>query len=576
MQAKPTVIVGKICSLAGGFAFSLFFFAFMQTASAFTKSGTVYTTDGSQADVMAAEADASVGDEIDVPAGTFSWGAGFVAVNLNKSETLKGAGQGQTIINLVNGGPNNVYGAIQFYSAARVTGMTINGYGQGYNAVPFAAQSGSGWRIDHVTYDATDGGGDDDAGYFIYVNGVYGLIDDCNITGGAGNNELIFARGPTDSWQTPDSYGTTNALYVEDCTFGGEGSVCDINANGRAVLRFNTITSQMKIDGHGYDSNTPKRSVREMEVYDNVWTNGGAECVNLRGGTGILFNNTILTASPSAAWFFLNSYAVQEPWGNYGQSCTISAGNPATVTTPLAHGFTNGFSVYVNGNSTPALANWFIVTVTGANTFTIATNITSGGTGTATRELTAWDYPLPDQIGIGEDPPVAHSDPVYLWNNTAQGGVDWTLSFCPVDTNAIITYRVQSGNPAATFTISNNIIKADRDYFKQTVGTTFNGSTGVGVGTTAQMNAITPSKTGVGFWVTDQGNWNTEETTTNSSGELYVWNGSAWVSKYEPLTYPYPGTGSSEDGGAEGNGGGSGITNSTPQMSPPSNLRPAN
>ena len=473
MQTKPIALLRKIRPLAGGFAFSLLLFVFVQTASAFTKTGTVYTTDGSQADVMAAEANASVGDEIDVPAGTFAWGTGFVAVNLYKSETLKGAGQGQTIINLVNGGPSNVYGAIQFYSAGRVTGMTINGYGQGYNAVPFAAQSGNGWRIDHVTYDATDGGTDADGGYLIYVNYCYGLIDDCKITGGSGTDELIFSRAPADSWQTPDSYGTTNALYVENNYFGGQGYVCDINSYGRAVLRFNMISGNLKIDGHGKTSNTPARGVRQMEIYGNIWTNT-SYVVELRGGTGMVFGNT----SIGTAWWILDEYGCLAQWPNFG-------------------------NVY----QTPA------------------------------------DYPIDDQIGVGEDPKVAASDPYYLWNNTNGGTLMLnvsSLTWKSIPTGAIEQYTNETRNPNSTFTMQ-DIIKSDRDYFIQT--NNFNGSSGIGVGTYAQMEAITPSHTNVAFWVTDRGYWNTLNTnsdgTTNTSGELYVWNGSSWNFDYEPYAYPY-------------------------------------
>lgn len=117
----------------------------------------------------------------------------------------------------------------------------------------------------------------------------------------------------------------------------------------------------------------------------------------------------------------------------------------------------------------------------------------------------------------------------------------------------------------------------------------FNGTTGIGVGTAAQMAAITPTTTGVGFWVTDAGDWNstfsgtigassiaegylceivsagtTDFTLIGSSsntigkvfkatgagtgtgtvkpaqGTLYTWDGDSWEVHYEPYPYPHP------------------------------------
>lgn len=78
----------------------------------------------------------------------------------------------------------------------------------------------------------------------------------------------------------------------------------------------------------------------------------------------------------------------------------------------------------------------------------------------------------------------------------------------------------------------------------------FNGTAGVGCGTSEQMNAITPTTTGVGFWVPT--NISTMPCSSVSSsnigknpavpitGTLYKWNGSAWVAFWSPYTYPHP------------------------------------
>jgi hypothetical protein len=75
----------------------------------------------------------------------------------------------------------------------------------------------------------------------------------------------------------------------------------------------------------------------------------------------------------------------------------------------------------------------------------------------------------------------------------------------------------------------------------------FNGSSGVGCGTLSEMNAITTCKVGVGFWVTNQGcnQINDSNIGVNPSiplsGTLYKCGSSNnWAAYYTPYTYPHP------------------------------------
>ena len=90
---------------------------------------------------------------------------------------------------------------------------------------------------------------------------------------------------------------------------------------------------------------------------------------------------------------------------------------------------------------------------------------------------------------------------------------------------AIALYRTQTGNSAASFGWE-DIRQGNRDYFKGTVSAKFNGSSGIGCGTKSEMLAIEATNVGVGFWVTDEGSWNAKKLPANTSGRLYVWNGS--------------------------------------------------
>jgi hypothetical protein len=128
---------------------------------------------------------------------------------------------------------------------------------------------------------------------------------------------------------------------------------------------------------------------------------------------------------------------------------------------------------------------------------------------------------------------------MYIWGNT-NNGANWVPGASAIPSGATNQYG------GTTFTMLGppgpDIIQEGRDYFVQggPSGTaTFSGADGIGVGTTAQMNAITPTVSGVGYWVTDQGSWNTT-VAPNTSGLLYTWNGTAWVLAYTPYTYPDP------------------------------------
>ncbi len=400
------------------------------------------------ADVQAAVDSATPPDVVRVPNGTCTWGNDGERLTIDRAITVEGTSREGTVIEMAAGTGSWGDGLIRIGAGATVRALTIHTTDSGNSGTAFSAGEND-FRISEVTYVVRTSHIN---GYFLYA-GAYGLVDACDLTGGAGNNELIFARGPGDSWQTENSLGGADNLFIEDCTFGGAGYLTDCNSNSRCVVRFNTVTAGMKVDGHGKASNTPPRGVRHMEIYGNEWTatSGYWAAIEVRGGSGRIFANH--SANPMA-WFFLTDYAASAAWPNFG-----------------------------NRVQTPA------------------------------------DYPIDDQIGVGRDPKVGGSEPVYVWLNRA-GSDQWAIG---------LSYSV----PVATM---QQIIAADRDYFNEVSG--FDGSSGVGIGTTAQRDALSPTRTGVGFWVTDEGDWNARA--AGPDGTLYVWSGSAWVHEYEPYPYPHP------------------------------------
>jgi len=439
-----------------------------------TKLGTVYTTNGVYYQIVSAMTDADGGDTVSIPAGTYTWGEGSQALTIAKPIMVAGAGMGSTIINMHAEASAGGYTDALIYlgDGAGFRDMTFNGGAA--TATLFAVMGWSDWRVLNVAFTQQSGR----SGYFAYLQyAPRGLIANCTIEGGTGDTELIFARGPSTAWQSAVDFGSENFVFVEDCTFNGQGYVCDANSNGRIVVRNCTINGTHKVDGHGFASNSgPARGVRAVEAYRNTWTSGYASswpAVELRGGNGRIWGNDSPNASYiSAGIIRFDEYGVQALWPNFS-----------------------------NLYQTPTY------------------------------------YPVTDQIGVGTDPKTAAAEPAYAWLNRKNGSrSDVTYNGNPVPTAAITQYRIETSNPAATFTYS-DIIQHDRDYFQEVAS--FNGTSGVGTGTRAQMDAITPSRTGVGFWVTDEGSWDTNEP-ANTSGRLYVWSGSAWVLDYTPYTYPHP------------------------------------
>jgi hypothetical protein len=403
---------------------------------AFTKAAGIYKTDGSQSDVNAAIADAAAGDTINIPAGSFTWGDGGTAIYVNKAVVLQGAGRKRTTIHIAKSAPSWGSGTIQISAPATVRSFSTIQPNAGATSA-FSTGKANGWRVSDIDHTSAAS-----CGYFVYASS-YGLIDNCTVTGGGGSDELIFTRGPADSWRTANSCGSADAVYIEDCTFHANGYVCDFNSNARGVVRFCTVSGRMKVDSHGLASNSPPRGVRQTEVYGNRWTSPTPyyAAIEIRGGTGYVFDNVQQRQDCKTVWLKLKEYGCEGTWPNFR-----------------------------NEYQTPH------------------------------------DYPIADQIGVGRDPKAAASEPMYLWNNVA-GGADWLPdASCSVPPGAISMYRKQTGNPAATFG-GEDICKADRDYFKDAVGKAFNGSSGIGRGTKSQMLAIAPTKLGVGFWVTNEGSW---------------------------------------------------------------------
>jgi len=522
-------------------------FQYTSPLSNWTKSGTVYTTDGSPYSIASAVADASTGDTVTIPAGTFTWGSFGSPVMVNKPIVLAGTGQATTTINIATTAPTfSSGGAIALSAAAILRDFTLSQTG-GVNTTGIKADTTDGWRITRVTYNSGP-----TAGYFVYA-GSYGLIDNCTINGGAGSDEWIFVRGPNNSWHTASSLGTANSVYLEDNIFNLQGYP-DFNSNARGVVRFNTInatTNLIKIDAHGYTTNTPPRSAREMEIYHNTWTaNSGSQAFEMRGGTGMIFDNV----SPSGG-FFLEDYGILTNLSNYGRYQTpvdyplidqIGVGqDPKTGGSEPYYVFNNfspnGVTPWARTINSLGTPSSYTTNSAGYSIGATVITLTAGGGGSGSGFIGTGDavafsgdsnrYLVTSGVGQNTSFPATIT--------IAGPGLLQAIPAAPttMTSGPLTLYQFQTGNPAATFT-ERSIVQANRDFFADAG---FDGPGNIGRGTKAAMLATNPATAGAGagWWVTDEGSWNIT-LPVNTSGQLYVSNGAAWVLKYTPFTYPHP------------------------------------
>lgn len=254
----------------------------------------------SAADVQAAINTAASGDVVQVPPGTCTWTSNVVISG--KAIVLQGAGAGQTTILNGEKDPNGTL-IINSNSAqnVRLTGFT-------FQLNDTAADSGLKWivvggswtdklvRIDHSDFVGN--------GNWAYLSAIdahaYVLVDHCNFNNIRKDCIHVFGD-PQSSWQTADSMGSARNHFFEDCTVTSiepNAAFLDAYEGARYVIRHNVFIDTPLVN-HGECTSNP--GVRHYEIYNNVfrlgsnWSARGWVPDNwmlLRGGTGLIFNNT--------------------------------------------------------------------------------------------------------------------------------------------------------------------------------------------------------------------------------------------------------------------------------------------
>ena len=262
---------------------------------------------------------AADGAVISIPEGTV---LGGTAIIINKGITIKGVGIGKTYIDgggfVVNGREGHPF---------RITGFSFQNEGN----VSIRGDC-KDFRVDHCEFAFVNS-----MGLGVLVEGyTYGVIDNCYFRN---CRVLIYeARYGDAPWKRPLSMGTANAVYVEDCTFWANigPNAIDANGGGRYVFRYNTTTN-MECEAHGL-FNAGMRGTFSYEIYGNTFKtedNGKPNyaAVLVRGGTGVIFDNTVTNGPGDPYDIFGHMYDQRScnftsAWGPYDGTSPTDQNTP--------------------------------------------------------------------------------------------------------------------------------------------------------------------------------------------------------------------------------------------------------
>ena len=479
-------------------------------------------------------------------------------------------------------------------STSRISCMLLqpSGSGLGFKVLGTCTASGCpNLRVDNMTFSGWAGVSHLGNSYGITaVGNMFGLFDHNTVNGTTGQylqltefshaNYLGIGSYGDYVWNQSEDYGSANFLFIENNIFNIAGC-CENESTpgattnwggGRVVVRFNQFNNMDDVNfsmgWHGTESSGRPRSARAFEYYENAWTCGSEWCgqvAGARGGTGLTWGNTVShPLSGFTNFFTLTTYRTQ---GNPGAASWQGAcdGSSAydindgvtycdgtvTATSPVTISCSSG-----NVPSNPPAGSPYslhditanngteIISLSG-NTVTLSIG---GGPGAfqgpslndhvqILRATACIDQAGGRGAGIlynATDPatPVSSSaealSPSYFWSNT-----------------------INNGGPSVpgvqgVYVVNGRVIRS-RDFYVENLNQTaqssssspFDGSTAIGMGHGTLANRPTGCTTGVGYWATDQGNWN--QSGSGGQGELFICTTTnTWTLSYTPYTYPHP------------------------------------
>ncbi|MGE0642979.1 MAG: hypothetical protein AB7P24_04835 [Nitrospira sp.] len=260
-----------------------------------------------------------------------------------KHLTLQGAGIDKTIIidGVSKAGYPNIPQVILWKAVngglSRLSGITFQGgtTTDSYNVGMIAFEGTShSFRFDHNKFVPTMTPG------LIVRGDLWGVIDHnvFDMSAQRGYGLFVHGEGYGDkAWSEESTLGTERNVFIEDNLFTQDRSkgfyypAIDGWTGHRMVLRYNHFDA-VKVANHGTETSGRPRSARQFEYYNNTWTwdmyssatphmkrNGYPALIAIRGGTGVIYNNTATITNGSVnAFADFQYYRISKnyyPWG---------------------------------------------------------------------------------------------------------------------------------------------------------------------------------------------------------------------------------------------------------------------
>jgi hypothetical protein len=538
------------------------------------------------------------GDVIVIPAGTCTWTSGIsisgIGITImgqgtpNTGASAYGAGTSNTALTQDTNSPLFYATGVPYGQTMRYSLLNLQPYsGLTTEAPPIVTDgscSSSGCpnvRVDNITFSANYD--NDPADAATEASDMWGVYDHNTVSGlGTSNPGTALVQIGNGSWlgvgsygdnsfASPDTFGTNEALYVENNLLtlarSIENDVADDLGGDREVVRFNVWNStggSGVVATHSTAWTGRPRGTRQRETYGNVLNcTGSGTC-----GGGNFWSG--------AAYFFLNQFNVTgsgwfnyfaqidvpsvwhstSPWGYCGgggaydqntgtvySSGTVTTGGNSTFSDSSKSGTwtTNewapsGGAAYSVYDETQGFGNDIL-----SNTTTQITvngpypnfNFAVGDSYEILQSTLCIDQPGRDQGTLlsGSTPsptgwPNEVLDPVYEWGDTGN-----------------VLYSPPIYNPSVRL-VANKDFYIEVSQSAQTSSTSpFNGTAGTGYGTLA--NRPSSCTQGVAYYATDQGSWNQSSINfpnqSFSQGEMFICTSTnTWTLSYTPYTYPHP------------------------------------
>jgi hypothetical protein len=303
-SVRTTIITAASLLFMGAFSHSL-------------QSKTITASSSTLSSVQSTINAAVAGDIIVIPSGSRTW-SGSLKIS-KKSLTIQGKGVGITVITT---GTKGILLTGETANNLRITGIEFRSGTQliyaGGSGTP--AQAIKNLRVDNCKFVTTN--------VVIETHGaVTGVFDHCTFQDAYGGR----IYGSNDPYaRSPYKLGTSDALFFENNTInvsssGNPPHFIASNSHSKYVVRNNVFNYTKSlwdiVDAHGA-CEVKGRGSATWEIYNNTFNivASMSRVIHLRGGQGVVFNNTFAGSYTPSQPITVTDYAVCN--GPCTQSCT--------------------------------------------------------------------------------------------------------------------------------------------------------------------------------------------------------------------------------------------------------------